>query len=428
MEEDEEITDRVDEINRTEQTLITRTRDEELKDILNTHPNELEQIQAAYQTTIAHWPTALSTVVTTPKEMLRELKRIGRAGDYTAVEEFVSHLVITTNSQPLVDELNQWGQQYYPNRNWAALNAQIQAKFEARGKDFQPAILVRIRLAEEATSQNDNIPHYQPEAFLIEDLETYQKQGKQRQGYHALASAEAPFPLDEMEAKMQPLLYQWLRQAKQILPDCEHDPEFYIYLPKSLLHLNVDYWPIDTSRRPNRLGHSYKVVICCIDRLEGPYPVEPWREFWNRHQTCLTTKACDVFAEGNTQDIDDLIDVLEEAAESDTTVGLKVNAAPCAPDSETLTAEADEFFEELFLSGLPLAIWGRCQIKAICNSTELGTLLSADTLGNLLQVIQKKRKEARRSSNPPESHIGHHLSLLRDNPTLIPPTNKRQSA
>ncbi|WP_346294288.1 hypothetical protein [Sphaerothrix gracilis] len=426
LDEVDSVRDTISEIEQTIQYGTVRARDRALLAILQASSDQIVVMQQAYQTTVLHWQADVPQAVESPEAMVCELNRIGLTADYSALEEFVAHLVSKLDSKAdntgLITSLTQWGQQYYPERNWLALRTQIQNKFEKKSTAFQPAILIRIRLDEETTTQStDNISHYCLEAWLVEDVKTYQEQGSQRTGYHTLVEADtpaaAPFVLEELDAKIQPLLEQWLIQAKQILINCKKAPEFYIFLPKKLLDLKVDYWPLDPPKppnRPKRLGFLYRVVLCCADRLEGVYPVDRWHSFWQRHQDSLGRKASDMFVDGSDRDLDALIEILEEAFETNSALGLKITTALRIPTAEDL-------FEELLISGLPLAIWGRCDEPLISRVTELGTILQTDVLDKLPETVQTKRRQARISSNTPECHIGHHLSLLRDDPTLIPP-------
>ena len=414
FQEIDRVSRKVTTIQQVAQNQAVDDRDTALLAILQAHGDEAE-IRQAYQSTIAHWSADIDTTATTPQQMLKELKRISPNPNYSAQEEFIAHLRSLSNSDRLLNALNMWGQQHYSERNWDDLRKQIRQTFEAALKHAQPAIFVQMNKAEEATTQSDeNTPHYQLKAWLVEDIEKYQQH---RQGYHQLIEpdtpAAEPFVLDGLEPKIQPLLSQWLSHS--LLTNCGQNPEFYVFLPKDQLDLNPDYWPLDASGGP-RLGQIYPVVLCCIDRLEGPYPKGIWRKLWRRHQDCYEQAACDLFIDGSDRDIDALVDQLVATATADNVVGLKVTSAPCAPN-------ADAIFEELLWSGLPVAIWGRCDETetTISIASELDRLLRAATLGELPQSIHAVRFSARRLTNTPECYIGHHLSLLRDNPTLIPP-------
>lgn len=393
---------------------------ESLVRLLEAHFQQQAAMRQAYETTVSHWRADVSPTADTPEVMVRELRRISPTDSHSALEEFVAELIGTSPSGEMVGGLNSWGKQYYPQRSWSALRTQIGQAVSAQVQHYQPAVLIRLRLAEEATTQSANTPHYQLEAWLVEDTHTYQQLGHYRTGYSSLIApgtpSAAPFTLDQLEAKMGPLLTLWLQETRQRLVSCQNDPEFYVFLPKALLPLSVDYWPLDQhSRRPKRLGHFYRVMVCCTERLEGPYPSGPWRRLWEKHQSRLDQLAYGGFVEGSDQDLDALMEVLDDASEAGM-VGLKLTAAPRLP-------EAEELFEELLLSGLPLAIWGRCQPAegSLSVVEELDAILKANRLGELPRSVQRKRQQARRSDNSPERHIGHHLSLLCDNPSLIPP-------
>lgn len=414
LQEIDQVSRQIADLRQQAQNQTVAARDSSLVGILEAHGDE-STIRQAYQTTIAHWSADVDTTATTPEQILKELKRISANADYSALEEFIAHLRATTDRDRLLTALNTWGQQYYPQRNWSDLSEQIRQTFEVKLETAQPAILIQMSLAEEETTQSsDNTLHYRLKAWLIEDVERYQQH---RKGYHRLiepdTSAAKPFVLDKLEAKIQPLLSQWL--SHPVLASCNQDPEFYAFLPKDRLDLNPDYWPLDDSGR-RRLGQIYSVVLCCIDRIDGPYPKGTWRKLWKRHQDCHEQTAHGLFIDGSDRDIDALIDGLEATATIDNAIGLKVTSAPCAPN-------ADELFEELLMSGLPVAIWGRCDETktTISIASELDGILRAASLCELSQSVHGMRRRARRTTNTPDCYIGHHLSLLRDNPTLIPP-------
>ena len=396
-----------------------------LLEILKADESYLELIQQAYEAMASRWSGYVPAVSTKDGykdylvNLVSELQRLGdsRSG-YSALESFVANLVHLSKDPELLAALNQWGSR---TQSWNTLYTKIQTSVAERVKSFNPAILVKLNLAEQAQSQSNNQRHCRLEAWLIEDLETYQNE---QTGYHSLVVAETaiskPFPLDEIEAHLQPLLKRWLEEKKRLLGSCKQDPEFYVFLPLELLPLAVDAWPLDDSDSPQRLGHSYPVILCCLDRFENDvYPIEDWHNSWTEHNACLARKAREVFIEGSHQDVGTFIDALDalEAEDTDKTiVGWKVNTSPCSTSLEECCEEYKEFFEELLFLGVPLAFWSRCNESGIDNAKELDKLLRVSPLGQLPKTIKTQRVRGRRRS--PACCISHHLSLLRDNPSL----------
>jgi hypothetical protein len=377
-------------------------------------------IQQAYQALREHWHTEIPSIMPrfdqgTEAEWVTELERLGASQDgrYSGLESFIAHLWHLA-SEPLLSRLRQWGQNYYPDRNWADLHQTIQTQLSERARHFQPAIFIKISPAEERTTQAHNQPHYRLEAWLIEDIDLYKTEGKRRRGFKPLIKAETPeaepFSIESLEEKIQSLLGQWIKRAKQMLMDCEKDPEFYVFLPKELLDTPVDQWPLTTS---SCLGHTYSVILCCLDRIDYPTAsIGGWRRYWKRYENAAGEIARDVFIECNGSDIVAVRAAIETIEASDGAVGLHLTHAPSA---EAL----DLIAEELWIVGLPLLFWGRCDEPTINNAHALDIILQKKSLDELAETLKTERRQSR--SNTPECGIGHHLSLLRDNPSLIYP-------
>ena len=378
-------------------------------------------IQQAYQALSAHWHMDIPAAIPlseqrTEIDLVAELDRLGASKDgrYSGLESFIAHLWHIA-SEPLLSELRQWGQHYYPDRNWADLYQTIQAQLLERAKRFQPAIFIKISPAEERTTQSvHNQPHYRLEAWLIEDIDAYQAKGKRRKGFKPLIKAETseaePFPITAIEEKIQTLLGQWIKRTRQVLMECEKDPDFYVFLPKEILDTAVDQWPLTSN---SCLGHTYSVVLCCSERFD--YPAAPrgrWRHYWERYEKASEKIARDVFVECDGSNVSAVRAAIEKIEASNNVIGLHLTNAPSA---KTLSLIA----EELWIVGLPLMLWGRCDELKINNAQELDTILQKKSLDALSETIRTERRQSRADS--PECHIGHHLSLLKDNPSLIYP-------
>jgi hypothetical protein len=376
-------------------------------------------IQQAYQALKGHWHTEIPSTMPrsdqrTEAEWVTELERLGASqeGSYSGLESFIAHLWHLA-SDPLLSRLGQWGQSYYPDRNWADLHQTIQMQLSERAKCFQPAIFIKISPEEERTVYAHNQPHYRLGAWLIDDIDTYKTQGKRRRGYQSLITAETPeaepFSIESLEEKIQSLLGRWIKRTRQMPMECENDPEFYVFLPKELLGTPVDQWPLSQNIC---LGHTYSVV-CCSDRIDYPTAsIGEWRQYWERYENAAGEIARDVFIECNGSDMLAVRTAIETIETSDGAVGLHLTNAPSA---EMLALIA----EELWVIGLPLLFWGRCDEPRINNAEALDTILQRKRLDELAETLKSARRQSR--SNTPECDIGHHLSLLRDNPSLIYP-------
>ena len=68
---------------------------------------------------------------------------------------------------------------------------------------------------------------------------------------------------------------------------------------------------------------------------------------------------------------------------------------------------------------MPLAIWGRQNLVQVTNEAELDRVLNDCCLDELPHTVKEERRAARRMAE--DSHVGHHLSLLWDDPYLVPP-------
>jgi hypothetical protein len=194
--------------------------------------------------------------------------------------------------------------------------------------------------------------------------------------------------------------------------ECINELEIHIFLPLALMNHAVDGWVLDDGYGIlKRLGQEYKVVVRSTERLHRNYRQRPrWVKRWRQHQLSLQKIALEVFTSGNDNDLEELSDHLDEVA--DQIVGLKVTQAPSYIGRDSL-------FGVLLQSGLPLAIWGRCNLQLSTNEIELNRVLQGCCLASLPGTVKTERKKARKKDK--DCHIGHHLSLLWDDPDLVPP-------
>jgi len=418
----------IEQVDQEIQSLQQNLRDQLIKDeidhlieILKSSESQWEVLQQSYRTTLLHWPSLVQRNVENVQSIVSELNKIAQVDfPYTALEEFIAHLIINTSDPVLVNALNQWGTQYRAGIDWLQFYNQIQSTQNKRLEKAQPAILMTILRCDEASTQaQEDETYYQLDAWLVEDMETYQTK---KTGYHRLLATDSPDAvprsLEDLLRKITHLLNHFLTEQRHLCESCENYPQLHIFLPLELMHLGVDVWQLnlETGRRPEYLGHDHVVVIRCANRYDGTYKKRPsWLKLWKRHQSLLKEFAKGIFVPVHDSDLDALIDTLDAAVnleEESKIVGLHVTQAPV--DIEELCYEMLDF-------GLPIAIWPRSNLANLAHETQLCNLLAACRLEHLPQTVKDKRYEARRRQNSPDCHIGHHLSLLWDDPNLIPP-------
>ena len=397
---------------------LDRQKSDDLADILQSDKVSWETIQQAYLDTLSHWAVRVNPNVDNVQSIVNELNKISRGSlKYSALEEFIANLLMEVSNVAITTALNQWGKEYCQDINWTNLYEQIQESQEQRLEKSQPAIVITITRSDEASTQSqDGEIYYQLESWLIEDMGTYQTK---KTGFHSLLAAgspdNAPCLLEEMLQNITHLLDRLISKQVKHCQGCENYPQIHVFLPLELMHLGVDVWSIDSgSNRSNYLGHDYLVFIHCANRYDGNYRKMPsWKKLWKRHQGLLLESAQNVFVEGHDNNIDDLKKILYYAVQEDCkAVGLQVTDAP---------VNTEYLVNQLLYFGLPIAIWSRSNLAESAHQTQVKELLTECYLETLPLRVKNKRSATCLSENTKENHIGHHLSLLWDNPHFYPP-------
>jgi hypothetical protein len=397
--------------------ILARRKFDRLVEILQLNETLWEQIQKTYQNTLLHWSVKVNQNVDSVKSMVAELNKIPQGSlAYSALDEFIAIFFNEISDVVVAESLIQWEKKYRQNIDWLSLYEQIQESHDKRLEKARPAILIGIARSDEASTQaQDGETYYHLESWLIEDIETYQAK---KTGFHSLLIADspdaAPCLLDELLEKITFLLDRFLEKQREHCRNCENYPEIHVFLPLELMHFGVDIWVLGNSARPKYLGHDHLVFIRCANRYARNYSKAPsWKKLWKRHQDSLQEAARDVFVPGHDKDPDKLIEILDNAVQSNpNAVGLHVTDAPI---------NTENLFYELLDSGLPLAIWSRSDLARSKHRTQVSELLAGGCLKTLPIRVKDKRFETRQAKNTKVNHIGYHLSLLWDDPNFYPP-------
>ncbi len=397
-----------------------KTREQELKEkadrdtldrlieILQRSDAQFDEMRRAYRA-VVHARSYRRSDIETVKSLTTELLRIPRGrANYTALEEFAARLLLISDNGDLIGSLESWGDRYC--NHWSELRAVLEEQQNEQDQNVKTALLIVVSPSDESTTQSYNGEEmYRLQVWLIKDIEQYKTA---RQGCQAIGSdinsgltGDETYSLEAIRDGLKQLF-----EKENVDEELSTDSEVHLFLPQELLNCDADSWLIKAIKGDMPIGHRYKVFVRLYERLSRRYKqAKKWKGKWEQKKSLLQQKALNVFI-GYDDDDDDLNYKLTE--ENKNMVGLKLIKAPsqdCLPS----------IFDAIFEMGFPLAIWGRSDLAEAANEIELGRVLEAHCLSNLPQAVRDKRRESR--GQPKDGHIGHHLSLLWDDPDLVPP-------
>jgi hypothetical protein len=384
----------------------------ELKKNLQLYDAEFSKMQQAYQATVKERLLNRRRNIETVESLITELLRIPKGSSYfTALEEFAAWLNSISENQKLISELNNWGQQHC--KDWRELVQQIDQRKEQDAK-VQTALLIMISYSDEAATQSQDGEVYRVEVLLIENVKQYKKAPKgESKGCRKVSKSkltgDETYSWEEIPDVLKELL-----EEKNVDDELSSESEVHIFLPQELLNCDADCWKlIKGIKNYISIGHKYNVFVRLHERLSHNYKKSgTWKRKWEQKDEFIKAftifKGCDDCDLG---DIDGLLCKLN-FQENKNVIGVKLIKA-LNPDSFT------DFGELILNAGLPLAIWGRSNLSESTNEDELNRILESCKLEDLPETIKRERCESRNKS--PDSHIGHHLSLLWDDPDLVPP-------
>jgi hypothetical protein len=386
----------------------------ELKKILQPHDAEFSKMQQAYQATVKARLLNRRRNIETVESLITELLRIPKgSSDFTALEEFAAWLNSISENQKLISELNNWGQQHC--KDWRELVQQIDQRKEQDAK-VQTALLIMISYSDEAATQSQDGEVYRVEVLLIENVEQYKKapqgelKGCRKVGKSKLTGDET-YSWEEIPDVLKELL-----EEENVDDELSSESEVHIFLPQELLNCDADCWKlIKGIKNYISIGHKYNVFVRLYERLSRNYKKSgTWKRKWKQKDGFINAftifKGCDDCDLG---DIDGLLCQLN-FQENKHMIGVKLIKA-LNPDSFT------DFAELILEGGLPLAIWGRSKLSESTNEAELNRILEACKLEDLPETVKRERFDSRNNKKSSDCHIGHHLSLLWDDPDLVPP-------
>lgn len=264
----------------------------------------------------------------------------------------------------------------------------------------EPYLMVVIRRSEQNSVTNPNQGNrYFVDAWLITDALT--QGGSIGEQLSKPESFQETLTFDRIPELLKIFLAQIAKYSSSKLT-------IEIFLPLDLMNQSVDSWEIDDELGvPVTLGSQYKIVVRSYERLLPTYLYKGfWEERWKMVQQVTDIEVGKALISGDSNNLKLLFVELNKPD----IVGLKLTTAPVQTGKGSV-------FALILKTAIPIAIWLRQDLANNCDEKMNGLLQCY--IHELPENVKMKRLDA--ILEPPDTHIGHHLSLLWENPARLPP-------
>ena len=226
----------------------------------------------------------------------------------------------------------------------------------------------------------------------------------------------------EIEENFSSLITECNQKVDEIKPDQYFKIAIEWILPDNLLSSSIDCWQYKNNKKIGCNRRFYSVHIRSSQRLHIKYRdcIPLWRDKWNflwSHLQQINLSSYILACQCNSNSEEDL----ESLCCDDNKMIIGINFSTDLQKLENLS------YEELIIeTGIPLALWSRCQESSVNHIEDLDTLINPGNnkvlnLKNLPISVKNMRLSAKR--NKP-LHLGHHLCFLWENPYNYPKKSK----
>lgn len=385
--------------------LVSAVEQLEIQEILSPHWDKLKSIiKDAYSfCRPAGWiDEPLASNLANVLENLSKMPE-GEEG-YDRILKFVAFLIAERNSipEPIRDQMRKWLKSKVNNFD-EIFNCFLQER--ESGRQPSPTGQSYLMVLLEPKSSQGNC--YFVKAWLIADSDRYHAETDT--GIKQLFLPEEwgeTFTI----GRVSQILDSFLEQASQFpLGDLTIE----LFLPIDLLNHEVDRWTVEDFGSATPIGCSYPVVVRSYDRCQPNYRYRrQWQRRWTQLKEVAALPASDYFVEGNGDRLNKLFAQIERQPEK---VGLKIAHAPRKTGKGSI-------FSVILKTGIPVALWLRSCLQEINCQEEIDRVLGCTT-SNIPDSVRDTRLEALELEDDQNEveHIGHHLSLLWEDPNRLPP-------
>ncbi|MBD2510127.1 CHAT domain-containing protein [Nostoc muscorum FACHB-395] len=316
---------------------------------------------------------------------------------YPRIDHFVLCLAAYLQTSKInCGDLRKWAESNINNFS-EKFNQEI-SNIQQKDNQKDSSLLIAIAKNTQKSTSSKNSNYYTAKAWFIEDSESYQSQNDF--GCEPIILSEfdeRDFDIDELDKVLNKCIqnindFDW---SKLIIE---------IFLPLDMLNYPVHLCKLEHAL----IGQDYRIVVRYSERAQknlSKLYKNNWEKKWKTLQnfSCFSVSSAFLLADEN------YADNLKSELERQDIIGLKFVKQH---------KNIKDIFTQILRTGIPVALWLQEHSLDLqeCQS-EIEQILNC-CICHLPESVKQKRNQAKPNI---DTHIGNHLSLLWDNPYLLPP-------
>ncbi|MUH01351.1 hypothetical protein F7734_57425 [Scytonema sp. UIC 10036] len=329
---------------------------------------------------------------------------------FSPIVQFVAQFLLLLEDklpQKATDELRNWGANKEDNFQIFLNQLNNKNRVSRTAKDTPSPTYLLIRLEESPSGEKQKQKQYFMSAWFFIPDECSSQAGINKNQYDRyrldITDEQQKLSLKEIPEFIENLIFQI---NKKIYKIAKQSLMIMLFLPlQTIIKERIDCMPIPKIRNSS-LGSEYQILFRNNDR------VNKFGDDWER-KWALVEK--DVHSTDNTilyeECQEELIESLMNIRNNDKLVCVKL----IQPPSQTIMSMIER-------ESIPVIVWLRKTIENSRYQQELQDLKTGK-IAELPKRVQEKRFAAIKAAikDKTKQHIGHHLTLLWENPYILPP-------
>lgn len=183
------------------------------------------------------------------------------------------------------------------------------------------------------------------------------------------------------------------------------------FLPNGLLNYGIEQWQLGKFFGLT-YGKKYRVVVRPLQRINFITEDSYFRDVWNKRWQIFSkvcSKTCALSLTQRELSSEELFNKLDNPDVACLFLAFQPNIS--------LTGQQEDDLAAILSAGVPIALWPRQPEPTEHSLTCVDDMMSHNNLMDLPEHIKSYRDNSPRENR---SHVGHHLTLLWDDPDILP--------